>query len=70
MEYKESYNKDFDIPYYIFEEMIEYIEQTAQGRCRCCKWENILKLMSCAVENNKLTETQYQYLKENYCRER
>lgn len=28
----EQINKDFNIPYYIFEEIIEYIEQTAQRK--------------------------------------
>jgi len=33
----EKTNEDFNVPYYIFEEIIEYIEQTAQGKCRCMK---------------------------------
>jgi len=44
MEEERVINPDFDIPHYIFDEIVEYIEQTAQGRCRCMKWENIRSL--------------------------
>lgn len=49
-------NPDFDISHYIFEEIVEYIEQTAQGKCRYMKWENIKSLLRCAVINKRLTE--------------
>ena len=62
-------NENFNVPHYIFEEIVEYIEQTAQGRCRCMKWENIRSLLRLAVVNNRLTEKQAQYLEEKYCRE-
>ena len=65
----EKINVDFNIPYYIFEEIIEYIEQTAQGRCRCMKWENIKLLLKLAQVNNKLSEQQVEFLIEKYCRE-
>lgn len=65
----EKINADFNIPYYIFEEIIEYIEQTAQGRCRCMKWENIKLLLKLAQVNNKLSEQQVEFLIEKYCRE-
>ena len=42
-------NLEVNIPYYIFEEIIEYVEQTAQGICRCMKWENIKSLLNLAV---------------------
>ena len=54
---------------YKIDEIIEYVEQTAQGRCRCMKWENIRSLLRLAVVNNRLTEKQAQYLEEKYCRE-
>lgn len=34
-------NEEFNIPYYIFEEITEYIELTAKGHCKCMKWDNI-----------------------------
>ena len=66
----EEINKDFNIPYYIFEEIIEYIELTAKGKCKTMKWENIKSLLNLAVINNKLTNEQARYLKETFCREK
>lgn len=63
----EKINEDFNVPYYIFEEIVEYIEQTAQGRCM--KWENIKALLNCAKVNNKFTQEQVDFLVEKYCRE-
>ena len=65
----ENVNEDFDVPQYIFEEIVEYVEQTAQGRCRCMKWENIRSLLRMAVANNRLTEQQAEFLEVKYCRE-
>ena len=62
-------NEEFNIPYYIFEEIIEYIELTAKGRCKCMKWENIKALLNLAVINHKLTKQQADLLKRLYCRE-
>lgn len=70
MEENKNINPDFDIPHYIFDEIVEYIEQTAQGRCRCMKWENIRSLLRCAVKNNRLTEIQAEQLEKEYCREK
>ena len=41
MKQEKLINPEFDIPYYIFDEIVEYIEKTAQGRCKTMKWENI-----------------------------
>ncbi len=65
----EQINKEFDIPFYIFEEIVEYVEQTAQGRCRRMKWENIKSLLKLAQVNDRLTEQQVKYLITTYCRE-
>lgn len=65
----EKINEDFNIPYYIFEEIVEYIEQTAQGRCRCMKWENIKSLLRLAQKNNRLSEQQVKHIIDTYCRE-
>lgn len=65
----EQINKDFSIPYYIFEEIIEYVEQSAQGRCKCSKWNNIKSLLRLAQANNHLTEQQVKYIIKIYCRE-
>ncbi len=62
-------NKDFNVPYYIFEEIVEYIELTAQGHCKCMKWQNIKSLLGLAKVNNALTQEQVNFIIETYCRE-
>ena len=62
-------NEEFNIPYYIFEEITEYIELTAKGHCKCMKWENIKSLLNLAVVNKRLSRQQADYLKEKFCRE-
>ena len=62
-------NEEFNIPYYIFEEITEYIELTAKGHCKCMKWENIKSLLRLAVVNDRLTEQQAKFLEKEFCRE-
>lgn len=33
----EQVNQEFNVPYYIFEDIIEYVELTAKGYCKCMK---------------------------------
>ena len=61
-------NEEFNVPYYIFEEIIEYVELTAKGYCKCMKWENIRVLLRLAVVNNKLTEQQAEFLEKEFYR--
>ena len=63
----EKTNEDFDVLYYIFEEIVEYVEQTAQGRCM--KWENIKGLLRLAQANKRLTEQQVEFIIKKYCRD-
>lgn len=63
----EKINEEFNIPYYIFKEILEYIEQTTRGRCM--KWENIKLLLNCAKVNNRFTQEQVDFIVEKYCRE-
>lgn len=65
----ENVNRDFNIPYYIFEEIIEYVELTNVGKCKTMKWKNIESLLNLAIINNRLTEQQVEHLKKTYCRE-
>ena len=65
----EKLNKDFNVPYYIFEEILQYVELTAKGNCKTMKWENIKSLLNLAVISNRLTKEQAEYLKETFCRE-
>lgn len=66
----EQINKEFNIPYYIFEEITEYIELTAKGYSKCMKWENIRALLRLAVINDRLTEQQAKFLEKEFCREK
>ena len=65
----EQQNKDFSVPYYIFEEITEYIELTAKGYSKCMKWENIRALLRLAVVSDNLTDEQAQLLEKKFCRE-
>lgn len=62
-------NEEFNIPYYIFEEITEYIELTAKGHCKCMKWENIKSLLNLAVVNERLSRQQAEFLEKEFCRE-
>ena len=61
--------EDFDVPFYLFEEIVEYVEQTAKGRCRTMQFENIKALLRLAQVNNRLTDIQVKYIMDRYCRE-
>ena len=65
----EQLNKEFNVPYYIFEEIIDYVELTAKDYCKCMKWENIKSLLRLAVVNDRLTEQQAKFLENEFCRE-
>ena len=65
----EKINEEVNIPYYIFEEIVEYIEQTAQVNWRCMKWENIKALLRLAQKNDRLSEQQVKHIIDKYCRE-
>lgn len=47
---------EVNMPYYIFEKIVQYVEETAQGRCRASKWKNIKALLGLAKVNNRLTQ--------------
>ena len=64
-----KFNDEFNVPYYIFEEIVEYVEQTAKGNCKIMKWENIKSLLNLAVINKRITRPQAEYLKKQFCRE-
>lgn len=69
MKEENKINLDFNIPYYIFEELVDYVELKAKGICRPTKWKNIESLIGLAVLNQRLTKEQATLLKENFCRE-
>lgn len=61
---------NFIVPNYIAEEILEYIEQTAQGRCRSMKWENIQALLGLAIINGRITREQADTIEKLFCREK
>ena len=65
----EIINEDLKIPYYIYEEMQQYTNQTIQGRCKCMKWENIKALLKLTQVNKRLSNQQVEYIIKTYCRE-
>lgn len=65
----ENINQEFDIPYYIFEEIVEYIELTSKGYCKSMKWKNIKSLLRLAQLNERLTKKQVNFIIEKYSRE-
>lgn len=65
----EKIKEDFSIPYYIFEEIVQYIELTAQGHCKTMKWDNIKSLLRLAQVNNRLSEQQVEFIIDKFNRE-
>lgn len=62
-------NQEFKIPYYIFQEIVEYIELSSSGKNKGTKWENIKSLIGLAVLNNHITRAQGDFLIKTYNRE-
>lgn len=62
-------NEEFNIPYYVFEEIVEYVELTSQGEEKVKKWENVKSLTNLAVLNGRLTKNQGEFLLKTYNRE-
>ena len=65
----EKLTEDFIVPNYIAEEILEYIEQTAQGKCKCMKWRNIQALLGLAIINGRITREQADIIENLFCRE-
>ena len=73
----EKLTKNFVVPNYIASEILEYVEQTAQGRCKCMKWRNIQALLwrniqallGLAIINGRITREQADVIENLFCRE-
>lgn len=63
-------NEEFNIPYYIFQEIVDYVELTAKGKNKIAKWENIKSLLNLAVINERITQNQADFLIKTYNREK
>lgn len=57
------------IPYYIQEEIEEYMQLTKEGKNKCMKWENIKVLLKLAVMNNRITKEDVKLIEKQYCKE-
>ncbi len=55
---------DFNVPYYILEEIIQYIEERVKGKEKCMKWKNIKALIKLAVANKRLTKEHADFLED------
>ncbi len=55
-------NLDFNVPFYIFDEVVEYVKLKANGNDKVMKKENIKALLRLAVVNNRLTKEQLEYI--------
>lgn len=62
-------NEDFMIPFYIVEELIDYIELTSKGYSKYAKWNNIKSLLKLAQVNNRLSNEQVNFIINKYNRE-
>jgi len=62
MQQNKNINEDFDIPFHIFDSIVEYVQK---GR-PTTKWHNIYTLIKMSECNNKLTSSQAEYLINNY----
>ena len=65
----EKLKENFIVPNYISEEILEYIEQIAQGKCKCMKWRNIQALLGLAIINGRITREQADVIENLFCRE-
>ena len=63
-------NYEFEVPYYIFQEIVEYIELSAGGKNKGARWDNIKALIGLAVINKRITRAQGDFLIKTYCREK
>ncbi len=55
-------DNDFDIPHYIFEELIRYYNKNKSP----VVWDNLVSLLNLAKVNGRLSQEQVDFLKENY----
>lgn len=62
-EIKKKINPNFDIPYYVFEEIVGLYKYENLPSA----WEKAKIMVNMAVANNRLTEVQGKFIKDRYC---
>ena len=55
-------DKDFNIPFYIFEEFIKYYRKDKS----IVVWDNLVALLNLAKVNGRFTQDQVDFLKKEY----
>lgn len=62
-------NNEFDLPFYLVEELTSYLEATAKGENKSSQWNNIVALIGLAKVNDRITQEQATFLIQEFNRE-
>lgn len=62
MKSNKNINENFDIPFHIFNEIVEYVNKGKPDYM----WRNIYTLIKMSEYNNKISSSQAKYLIDNY----
>jgi hypothetical protein len=62
MNCEKNINENFDIPFHIFEEIVQYVQKGKPST----KWNNIYTLIKMSECNHKISSSQAKYLIETY----
>ncbi len=62
-------NEDFNIPFYLVQELVSYVEERTKGKNRSSQWQNIMALIGLAKINERITPEQAKFLIEEFNRE-
>lgn len=63
-------NEDFNIPFYLVQELVSYVEERAKGKNRISQWDNLCSLIALAEVNERITQEQATFLIEEFNREK
>lgn len=66
---KNTKKEEFNIPYYVFEAIVNYVEHSARGTYSRESWNDVVMLINMAQMNDRFSESQANKLKERFCRE-
>ena len=69
MDFKRNEDGEVYIPFYIVNDIVEYIEYKGGISSKTKRWSNISTLINGAVLNNRLKKEEATKIKETFCRE-
>ena len=69
MEFRRNEDGETYIPFYIVNDIVEYIEYKGGISDKIKRWSNISTLINGAVLNHRLTREEATKIKEKFCRE-